>query len=254
KKLAKGVRYNKKAFYRYVNSKLTVRPEITEIQNENGTIVDVDKLICDIFGKYFSSVHTAASSDNMPDMMDMFDTEISSIEITQEEVQARLEKLQVHKSCGPDNVHPFVLQRAASAISVPLTMIFNKSLNSGECPDDWRTANVTPIHKKGDRTDPSNYRPVSLTSQVCKILESIVRQHIIEHLTANNILSDRQHGFREGRSCLTNLLEIMESWTEILDENDGIDVAYLDFRKAFDLVSHRHLLYKMSKTVSHNKY
>ncbi|CAL4067303.1 unnamed protein product, partial [Meganyctiphanes norvegica] len=247
KKLAKGVRYNKKAFYRYVNSKLTVRPEITEIQNENGTIVDVDKLICNIFGKYFSSVHTAASSDNMPDMMDMFDTEISSIEITQEEVQARLEKLQVHKSCGPDNVHPFVLQRAASAISVPLTMIFNKSLNSGECPDDWRTANVTPIHKKGDRTDPSNYRPVSLTSQVCKILESIVRQHIVEHLTANNILSDRQHGFREGRSCLTNLLEIMESWTEILDENDGIDVAYLDFRKAFDLVSHRHLLYKMSK-------
>ena len=75
----------------------------------------------------------------------------------------------------------------------------------------------------------------------------MVRKHILEHLAENNILSDKQHGFREGRSCLTNLLEIMESWTEILDEDDGIDVAYLDFRKAFDLVSHRHLIYKMSK-------
>ena len=66
-------------------------------------------------------------------------------------------------------------------------------------------------------------------------------------MTENNILRDEQHGFREGRSCLTNLLEIMEDWTQIIDEGDGIDVAYLDFRKAFDLVSHKHLIYKMSK-------
>ena len=120
-------------------------------------------------------------------------------------------------------------------------------MQNGECPDDWRSANVTPIHKKGDRTNPNNYRPVSLTSQVCKLMESIVRKHIVEHLTENNILRDEQHGFREGRSCLTNLLETMEHWTEIIDEGDSIDVAYLDFRKAFDLVSHRHLIYKMSK-------
>lgn len=128
-----------------------------------------------------------------------------------------------------------------------LKKIFNKSISSGECPTDWRSANVAPIHKKGDRTYPSNYRPISLTSQVCKILESIVRAHVLEHLKNNNILRDEQHGFRERRSCLTNLLEMMEYWTEILDEGDGIDVAYLDFRKAFDLVSHQHLLYKMSK-------
>ena len=174
-------------------------------------------------------------------------SEISNIEVTRDDIQSRLEKVNVNKSCGPDNVHPFVLQKTASAISIPIEKIFKLSLDTGECPEDWRTANVTPIHKKGDRTDPSNYRPVSLTSQVCKILESIVRKHIIEHLLTNNILSDRQHGFREGRSCLTNLLEIMEDWTEILDVGDGIDVAYLDFRKAFDLVPHKHLLHKMSK-------
>ena len=104
-----------------------------------------------------------------------------------------------------------------------------------------------PIHRKGDRTDPGNYRPVSLTSQVCKVLESIIVDKISEHLTSNELLNEAQHGFREGRSCLTNLLEILEQWTEIIDEGDSVDVAYLDFRKAFDLVSDRHLTYKMSK-------
>ncbi|CAL4240636.1 unnamed protein product, partial [Meganyctiphanes norvegica] len=103
-----------------------------------------------------------------------------------------------------------------SATCVPLKIIFNRSLGNGECPDDWRSANVTPIHKKGDRTNPSNYRPVSLTSQVCKVLESIVRKQILGHLAENNILRDEQHGFREGRSCLTNLLETIEQWTEII--------------------------------------
>ena len=88
---------------------------------------------------------------------------------------------------------------------------------------------------------------MSITSQVCKILESIIKEHILEHLASNNILSDKQHGFRVGRSCLTNLLVTMEQWTDYLEDGDAIDVAYLDFRKAFDLVSHRHLLYKMAK-------
>ena len=247
KNLAKDVRYKKRSFFKYVNSKLTVRPEITEIQNEEGVLVDNDKGICDILGKYFSSVHLPVTDDVMPDMPASFDQEIRNIIVTEKEVEEKLEKLKPYKSCGPDNIHPCVLKKAASAICKPLTMIFNLSLTVGMVPDDWTTANVTPIHKKGDRTDPSNYRPVSLTSQTCKVLESIVREHITKHLFENRILSDRQHGFREGRSCLSNLLEIMECWTEILDEDDGIDVAYLDFRKAFDLVSHRHLLYKMSK-------
>ena len=247
KKLAKEVRHNKRAFFRYVNSKLTVRPEISEMQNELGELVDNDIAICSILGKYFNSVYSPQSTDEMPDMENMSESEIREIVITREEIQTGLEKLNVNKSCGPDNIHPLVLQKTASATCIPLELIFRKSLQDGECPDDWRSANVAPIHKKGDRTDPSNYRPVSLTSQVCKLLETIVRKRLVEHLKENNILRDEQHGFREGRSCLTNLLETIEQWTEIIDQGDSIDVAYLDFRKAFDLVSHRHLTYKMSK-------
>ena len=247
KKLAKGIRHNKRGFFKYVNKKLTVRPEISEMQNVNGVLVDNDKEIASIMGGYFNSVYKIPGNEDMPELNDMYEREINNIEITRIDVQKRLEKLNVNKTCGPDNIHPRVLQETARATSVPLEKIFKLSLDSGECPDDWRSANVTPIHKKGDRTDPGNYRPVSLTSQVCKVLESIVRKHILQHLDANNILSDKQHGFREGRSCLTNLLELVENWTDILDQDDGIDVAYLDFRKAFDLVSHRHLIHKMSK-------
>ena len=247
KKLAKGIRHNKRGFFKYVRSKLTVRPEITQMQNENGGLVDKDGDIVSIMGRYFSSVYSQPSREAMPEMNEMYTSEIQELKVSRQEVQSRLEKLNTNKSCGPDDIHPRLLQETAKAVSIPLEIIFNLSLNSGKCPTDWRTANVTPIHKKGSRTDPGNYRPVSLTSQVCKVLEAIVRKHIIEHLESNDILSDKQHGFREGRSCLTNLLELMESWTQILDEDDGIDVAYLDFRKAFDLVSHPHLLYKMSK-------
>ena len=247
RKLAKEARQNKRAFFRYVNSKLTVRPELNEIRKENGEMANVVGEVCDTMGDYFNTVHTPKYIGTMPDMNEMYETEIRNIVISRENVQNRLEKLNVNKSCGPDNIHPFVLRAAAGAISIPLEIIFNKSMSTGECPTDWRSANVTPIHKKGDRTVPSNYRPVSLTSQVCKVLESIVKKHILEHLTRNNILSDMQHGFREGRSCLTNLLDTLEMWTETLSEENGIDVAYLDFRKAFDLVSHRHLLHKMAK-------
>ena len=180
-------------------------------------------------------------------MRNQTEAEIGTIKVTLELVRDKLLKLNINKSCGPDEIHPHVLQKTVSAMCKPPQLIFQMSLDKGECPDDWKTANVTPIHKKGDRTDPSNYRPVSLTSQVCKILESIVRTRVIEHINVNNLMSEAQHGFREGRSCLTNLLETLEAWTQIIEDGDGIDVAYLDFRKAFDLVSHKHLIYKMSK-------
>ena len=175
--MAREVRHNKRAFFRYVNSKLTVRPEISQMQNELGDIVENDKEICSILGKYFNSVYSPQSNDEMPEMETLCDNEIRNMEITREEIKTKLEKLNVNKSCGPDNIHPLLLQRTADITCVPLELIFNKSLQNGECPDDWRSANVTPIHKKGDRTNPNNYRPVSLTSQVCKLMESIVRKH-----------------------------------------------------------------------------
>ena len=119
-------------------------------------------------------------------------------------------------------------------------------MNENIVPEDWRCANVTPIYKrKGKRSDSCNYRPVSLTSQICKIMEAIIRDAIVDHLTAHKLLRDTQHGFRSGHSCLTNLLSFLEEITSYVDDGFPVDVLYLDFSKAFDKVPHCRLIEKM---------
>ena len=248
KRLAKEVGTNRRGFFKYVNSKLTVRPEISALINENGVLIHDEKEMANVCNCYFHSVlNRPTEEEEMPEMEELCDENIRDIDITTEMVKKKLENLNRYKGSGPDKMHPHVLRETAASISLPLSMLFRESLSTGETPDDWRRANVTPIFKKGDRNDPANYRPVSLTSQVCKVLESIVKEQMFDHLKNNNLLSEEQHGFREGRSCLSNLLTTLEDWTTMLDEGDCVDVAYLDFRKAFDLVSHKHLLYKLQK-------
>ena len=106
-------------------------------------------------------------------------------------------------------------------------------------------AEVIPIFKKGRKNDPANYRPLSLTSSVCKLLEKIIRDDITLHLERNNLLSPAQHGFRAGRSCSTQLLEVMNDWAEAAEAETPVDVIYLDYSKAFDSVPHKRVLVKL---------
>ena len=110
---------------------------------------------------------------------------------------------------------------------------------------DWKLANVTPLFKKGDKSNPGNYRQISLTSVVCKLMESILRDKIVEFLEKNNIIKDSQHGFRNKRSCLTNLLDFLHDIYEMYEEGRAVDIIYLDFQKAFDKVPHQRLLNKV---------
>ena len=110
---------------------------------------------------------------------------------------------------------------------------------------EWKLANITPLFKKGDKSNPGNYRPISLTSVVCKLMESILRDKIVEFLEKNNIIRDSQHGFRNRRSCLTNLLDFLHDIYEMYEEGRAVDIIYLDFQKAFDKVPHRKLLNKV---------
>ena len=104
---------------------------------------------------------------------------------------------------------------------------------------------MTALFKSGDRQLPENYRPISLTSVVCKLMERIIRNEIVSHMESNNLFSEEQHGFIAGRSCTTQLLEFMEEITEAVDRGDDVDVIYLDFAKAFDKVPHQRLLAKL---------
>jgi len=161
----------------------------------------------DALNKYFSSVFTKESYKPHPSVEYLPDINESGvlrdIHISEDIVSKKLDLLRDDKSGGPDDPSPRFLKRIKD---VPLTMIFRHSLDEGVVPMDWRTANVSPIFKKGDKTVPGNYRPVSLTSQTCKIFESIIRDDLVFHLETQGLIRDSQHGFRRGNSCLSNLL------------------------------------------------
>ena len=123
----------------------------------------------------------------------------------------------------------------------PLINIMKDSYNSGTVPSQWKTASVTPIFKKGSKHDPGNYRPISLTSITGKLMESMIKDTIVDHLSRNKLIYKTQFGFMQRRSCLLNLLTYLEQLTKELDKGSSIDVVYLDYSKAFDRVPHERL-------------
>ncbi len=167
------------------------------------------------------------------------------ITITAKGVDKLLQKLDPHKAAGPDNIKPRVLKELHAELTPILCFLFQLSIDQGKIPDDWRTANVTPIYKKGPKHLASNYRPVSLTCVLCKTLEHIIAHNIMAHLDGNSILSDRQHGFRSKRSCETQLIEFIHELHSNLEKNTSVDIVVMDFAKAFDKVAHEKLLYKL---------
>ena len=146
------------------------------------------------------------------------------------DVEKKLQKLKPTKSAGPDGIHPRVLLEAATSISPALSALYSKSLQEGHMPTAWKEGLITPIHKKGDKSQPGNYRPISLTSVAGKVMESLIRDKLVNHMMDNNLFCDAQHSFVPGRSCMTQLLVTQETWSELIDKGEVFDAIYLDFK------------------------
>ncbi|CAM4378788.1 unnamed protein product [Lepidochelys olivacea] len=245
--LARDVKSNKKGFFRYVGNKKNAKESVGPLLNEGGNLVTEDVEKANVLNAFFASVFTNKVSsqtaalgitkwgrDGQP-----------SVEI--EVVRDYLEKLDVHKSMGPDELHPRVLKELVAVIAEPLAIIFENSWRTGEVPDDWKKAKVVPIFKKGKKEDPGNYRPVSLTSVPGEIMEQVLKVSILKHLHERKVIRNSQHGFTKGRSCLTNLIAFYDEITGSVDEGKAVDVLFLDFSKAFDTVSHSILVSKLRK-------
>nr|VZI51833.1 unnamed protein product [Spirometra erinaceieuropaei] len=172
---------------------------------------------------------------------------IDSVVLTKPIVQQELLKLKEGTSPGPDEIPAKLLKELATELAEPLSVLFQASLDAGRLPPEWKTAWISPIHKNGSRASANNYRPVSLNSICCKVMERIIKRELMRFLEQNHLLCDAQHGFRRGRSCLTNLLYCLEQWTRAIDEGNVVHVAYIDFKKAFDSVPHQRLLHKLSR-------
>ena len=248
RKISHECKENPKKFWQYVQEKTKCVSGISPLDKGDGNLAFDSKEKADILNRFFSSVFTHENVDNVPDLEPgsrSDHTFLSDVVITEEAVRKKLQQLNPSKAQGPDGIPPKVLKEVSTEIAKPITLLFNTSISQGIVPNDWNTAEVVAIFKKGTRSDPGNYRPVSLTCVLCKMLESFIRDAIVSHMTDLNLYSPCQHGFRRNRSCVTNLLEVMETITDHLDDGSPVDMLYLDFRKAFDAVPHQRLLTKL---------
>ncbi len=242
--LAVNSKHNPKSVYSFINNKINIKESIKAIKTNNGVISTDSLEIVDTLNEFFASVFIKDGS-TVEDLNEECATKCPHPSFNKSIILKHLNNLNTQKSVGPDKVHPKVLKECAKSLSFPLSLIFEKSFVTGSIPKLWSCANVVPLFKKGNKLDPTNYRPVSLTSIVCKIMERIIRDQMMVYLVENNLISKEQHGFVNNKSCITNLLETLDLITQAFGEDYSIDILFLDFAKAFDSVSHVKLLKKL---------
>lgn len=235
---------NDRFFHSYIKSKTVSKSCIGPLKS-NGQITANETEIAEILGDFFSSVFTHENNMNIPiPPEEIFEDKLEKIKFEPKDIVKKIKGLKIDSAPGKDEISARLLKCAPHHIAKPLSIIFQKSLETS-VPKDWKEANITPIYKKGKKEDPANYRPVSLTSICCKIMESIIKDNITEHLNYNNLIKSSQHGFMNNKSCTTNLLEFLEFVSKAVDEGQPVDIIYLDFAKAFDKVPHRRLILKL---------
>ena len=197
-----------------------------------------------ILNRQFISVFTDYTKTSIPDLGPSQYPSMEDITVSCKGVVKLLKNLKAHKAAGPDDIPLMLLREAADEIAPAITLLFQASLNQGNTPSTWRKALVVPIFMKDSKSDASNYRPISLTSVLCKLCEHILHSTILTHLSNHKILSDAQHGFRKRRSCDIQLLLALNDSARGLEDKSQTDIIFLEFAKTLDKVSHQGQLKK----------
>ena len=246
------IKDNPKYFYSFAKSKSQTRQNISMLFNANNDVVTDKKGMADILQDQFISVFSDPNNPNatlpsftQPDIQTPF--EHYDIPISSDDVISAIQDIKPSAASGPDGVPVVILKACANELCEPIINIWSESYKLGIVPEYYKQSYITPLFKKGDRAKAQNYRPVSLTSHIVKIYERIIRKAVVSYLEDNNILSHKQHGFRSGKSCLTQMLSHFDEIMVGLTLGKDSDAIYLDYAKAFDKVDHRLLLAKLVK-------
>ena len=248
--IAKSCKKNPKKFWQHVNSKTRTHKTIGNIREIDSMgkvkIIDNDLDKANAFAEYFVKVYSNDLSHDFVKLKEIMPpNSMPPLTFTAMAVQKKLNALNTNKSPGPDFIHPKVLHELHDTISIVLSKIFELFLGRGEVPEDWKCSNVTVIYKKGRKDSVENYRPISLTCVACKVMESIIRDYIMEYFISNKLFTISQYGFIKVRSTMIQLMKELDDWTSCIDTGGQIDIVYTDFEKAFDKVSHKGLISKL---------
>ena len=241
-----------KAWYRITNDITKLKnkhnPPPPLIRNGRPQIHPLDK--AQTLNEHFVGISTVGDEPELPQNPSNPDFNLNSIIILEQDVKDQLDNLNVSKPGGPDEISPKLIKTFGYDLVKPLTLLFNKSLQLGKVPYQWKLANVSAIFKnKGDDSDPTNYRPISITSCLGKLLEKIIFKYLYNYLQEHEILTKYQSGFRPNDSTTNQLLEIYHIILENLDKGKDIKFIFCDVSKAFDKVWHWGLLHKLKKNM-----
>ena len=234
-----------KTFWSYIRALHREDTGIPTLRTSSGLPATSDCAKANVLNEQFKSVFTDEDMQNLPSCKKLF-PDMTEINFDIDGIIKQLQKINPNKANGPDKVPARFLKETAMECGAMFHHLFCQSYQHGTLPSHWTHALVCPIYKKGKKSEPVNYRPVSLTAIPCKIMEHCIVSNIWSHLNKHSIITSKQHGFRRGMSCETQLIEATYDWTNILNKGKGqIDVILLDFSKAFDVVPHHRLLMKL---------
>ena len=236
-----------KKLYRYIKSKKTENIGISDLKDKNNLLVTDPLKKAEMIHEQYNSVFSDPTPKIDPKLPEKDRLpSLGQIRVKSQGILKLLLSIDPNKASGPDNVPGKFLNICGYEIADIYKVLFQASLDQGVVPPDWKEANVTPLYKnKGDKTMPENYRPISLTSLTCKLLEHVVHSNIMTHLDKYNVLDKEQHGFRKYSSCVTQLISTLDDFATCLKNKEQIDAILLDFSKAFDKVDHEGLLLKL---------
>ena len=243
-KVIDNIKTDPKAFHTYANSFKQSRSKIGPLKSGQ-SYVSGEKEMAEILSKQYESVFSKPQMDRPFTFKQIACQAIEDIDITRNDIKEAMEAIKLSSAPGPDGIPAFLFKHFAEELSYPVTKIWRLSLDTGKMPEGTIKAFVTPIPKEGNKSEPSNYRPVSLTNHLTKIFERVLRKHLVLHLETQNLMNENQHGFRGGRSTITQLLSYYDSILSLLEESQWVQAVYLDFAKAFDKVDHSILLTKV---------
>lgn len=228
-----------KKFYKYVNSKMKYSHAIPPLVDQSNNVIlsDIDK--ANLFNSAFHSFFTSNNSSLPCSTSSNPTNKMLPFQISPFDILKAGRSLKGKLSRTPDGIPSFFLLNLLDPLLKPLTFLFNLSLNSHKAPVQWKSALVIPIFKKGDRRNPGNYRPVSLTSSMSRLFEKVLLNKMLEYVQINNLLSPLQFGFLPKRSSCEQLLSCSYKWLQSYCQNESVKVLYTDITKAFDSISHK---------------